>query len=227
MTNMYVVYLTHYLGEKLPEWYVGHTTEKRILEGYNGSPCSKKYGGIYEHEQKNNKDLFRTRILSYHKTRLEASKEEYRVQKKHLVVTNPKYFNEAYAAKDGCFTRDKHGALNPMFGKGHLLRGNKNGRHRNNYKGNIKDISKKLSKSLRKTDKNKHNNNSSSKKYYVCHVPTMTFTDIDKGHLNSFCNVFGIGYTTLLGTLKTNHPIPKTKRLKYKNSYGYQLFYGS
>lgn len=65
--------------------------------------------------------MFKTRILSKHDTREEALKEELRLQKKHNVVKNNKYFNESYASITGCFGRDVSGENNPMFGKTHKL----------------------------------------------------------------------------------------------------------
>lgn len=97
----YVVYLTYYLGDKLPPWYIGSSNEQRVMEGYNGSVKSKKYKDLYIKEQKENKHLFKTRILSYHKTREEALAEELRIQKLHNVAKNKNYFNESYAVKNG------------------------------------------------------------------------------------------------------------------------------
>ena len=93
----YVVYLTYYKGNKLPKWYVGSTSLKKINEGYNGSVSSKELTCIYRTEQKHNKHLFKTRILSYHISREEAYVEELRVQKLHKVATNERYINKGYA----------------------------------------------------------------------------------------------------------------------------------
>ena len=115
----YVVYLTHYTGVKLPQFYIGSSTKDKITAGYNGSVKSKKWKSIYELEQKTNKQLFKTRILSYHTTKIEALQEELRLQKLHKVVSNSKYFNEAYATINGFFGRDVSGTLHPMYGKTH------------------------------------------------------------------------------------------------------------
>ena len=116
----YVVYITYYKGDKLPPFYIGSSTESKIHSGYNGSISSKKYKEIYRNEQKENKHLFKTRILSYHNTNEDALKEELRLQKKHCVVNNNKYFNESYAQPSGYFGRDVSGKNNPMFSKQHL-----------------------------------------------------------------------------------------------------------
>lgn len=115
----YVVYLTYYTGTKLPPFYIGSSTKEKIVGGYNGSVTSKKWQSIYKLEQQINKPLFKTRILSYHTSRIEAIQEELRLQKLHKVVNSSKYFNEAYAAINGCFGRDVSGALHPMYGKTH------------------------------------------------------------------------------------------------------------
>jgi len=114
--NKYVVYLTLYNGDKLPKWYIGSSSEKRVNNGYNGSVASKKYKEIYINEQKCNKSLFKTRILSYHKSRKDALSEELRVQKKHQVVKNDDYINMSYASINGFFGRDVSGKNHPLYG---------------------------------------------------------------------------------------------------------------
>lgn len=223
---MYVVYLTHYTGKLLPPWYIGSTREYRINEGYTGSVASKKWSDMYYRELKENRHLFKTRILSKHKTRKEANLEEYRLQRMHKVVTNSLYFNEAYATKDGCFTRDKHGELNPMYGRGELLVGSKNGRHRDNYKGDINIVKQNLSNALRLTNKNKKENNSAAKKYYVLDTINNIYIDIPKGHLYEYCERNEWSYSGLYKTLSSKKPIRKTGRIKYLNSVGMQLFEG-
>ena len=115
----YVVYLTRYRGNKLPPWYIGSTFEENILNGYTGSVQSKKWKEIYTIELERNRQLFKTRILSYHSTREEAVQEELRLQHLHKVKTSEKYFNESYAAPNGYFGRDVTGELNPFYGKTH------------------------------------------------------------------------------------------------------------
>lgn len=93
----FVVYLTMYTGDKLPKWYIGSTNKNKIEKGYNGSVASKMWLEKYKKEQKENRHLFKTRILSYHNTREEALNEEYRVQQIHKSPYNEKYINRAYA----------------------------------------------------------------------------------------------------------------------------------
>lgn len=92
----YVVYLTQYTGNNMPQWYIGSSCEDKVLGGYNGSVGSKKYLDVYRHEQINNKELFRTKILSYHSTREEALIEELRLHVMHNVVKNEKYINMSF-----------------------------------------------------------------------------------------------------------------------------------
>lgn len=112
----FVVYLTLYSGTKLPKWYIGSSYIKKINDGYNGSVKSKKYREIYNLEQTENKHLFKTRILSYHKTREQAIKEELRLQKKHSVIKNEYYINEGYAQINGSHGRNVKDELNPNYG---------------------------------------------------------------------------------------------------------------
>lgn len=121
----------------------------------------------------------------------------------------------------------RDGKNNPMYGKGHLISGKKNGRHKENYTGDITELSKKISNSLKNTDKNKKGRNPASKKYYVYYEPLNLYMDIDKGYLYKFCEVFNIKYTTIYNTLKTKKPILNSSRLTLKTSAGYQLFEGT
>jgi len=117
----YVVYLTMYNGDKMPKWYIGSSNQTKVSEGYNGSISSKKYKNTYINEQKQNKSLFKTRILSYHLTRKDALIEELRVQKIHKVVRNDRYINMSYASINGFFGRDVSGENNPMYDKKHNI----------------------------------------------------------------------------------------------------------
>lgn len=95
-----------YTGTLLPKWYIGSTSIQNIYNGYNGyngSITSKQWIDIYIDEQTNNKNLFKSRILSTHNTRKEALIEELRVQKLHNVVKNDLYINKSYATINGCF----------------------------------------------------------------------------------------------------------------------------
>jgi len=222
----FCTYITMYSGDLLPKWYIGSSTIERIKKGYNGSVCSKKYKEIYDNEQIHHKNLFKTRILSIHSTRLEAVAEELRIQKLHNVVTNKKYFNESFAQKNGCYTKDKRGENNPMFGMGSKISGTKNGRHSDNYDYTNSDVGKKISESLRKSEKNKKGNNTASKKYYVYNSIKDIYVDIKKGYLCDFCDENNIKYNTLYNTLITCKPINKHIRWGVPKGIGLQLFEG-
>lgn len=101
------VYLTMYSGDKLPKWYIGSSYEEKVLKGYNGSVCSKEYRETYINEQKENKHLFKTRILSKHIDSISARAEELRLQKMHNVVKNKKYINKSLASVNGYFGMEK------------------------------------------------------------------------------------------------------------------------
>lgn len=126
---MYCTYLTIYFGDKLPRRYIGSSSVKRILEGYNGSVSSIKWKSIYENEQRENKHLFKTRILKTFETSVEAREFEKQLQIKYDVVTSSLYFNESIATPSGFFGRDVSGKNNPMFGskrKGEKHKGGEN-----------------------------------------------------------------------------------------------------
>lgn len=215
----YVVYLTMYTGELLPTWYIGSTTEDNILNGYNGSICSRRYSDIYKYEQKHNKHLFKTRILKRFKTRKEATREEYRLQKLHKAPLNERYMNMAYASERHCFNVSQKGSENPMYGKGYKLKGTNNGRHRDKYDYGNSSVGDKISKSLRASGKVSKGNNPASKKYYIHNGEA--FIDIPKGFLYEYCKDNNIKYNTLYNTLSTKKPVGRgcTK--------GYQLFEGT
>lgn len=114
---MFCVYLTVYFGELLPRRYIGSSSIKNVLNGYNGSVGSKRWKDVYLSEQKNNKHLFRTRILSVHPTSAEAIVQENFLHIKYDVVKSQLYFNESEARINGYFGRDVSGKNNPMYGK--------------------------------------------------------------------------------------------------------------
>lgn len=126
---MYCTYLTIYFGDKLPRRYIGSSSVEKVLNGYNGSVSSIKWKSTYDEEQKLNKHLFKTRILTIHTTDSEAREMEKQLHIKYNVVVSPLYFNESIAIPNGFFGRDVSGSNNPMFGsirKGEKHRGGEN-----------------------------------------------------------------------------------------------------
>jgi len=116
---MFCTYLTIYKGSKLPKRYIGSTSIDKIHSGYNGSIQSKKWKLIYREEQKNNKHLFKTRILQKFNSRTEAFGAELDLQIKYNVVKDDLYMNLSLARKNGHF--GAAGEDNPMYGKTHTL----------------------------------------------------------------------------------------------------------
>jgi hypothetical protein len=120
MPNMkFCVYLTVYRGTQLPKRYVGSSSVERVLSGYNGTVKSKRYKAIFKAEQEHNKQLFKTRILSYHQTRKEALEAELALQLKFDVVNSDTYMNMGYASPNGHFGVSLCGDKHPMYGKHH------------------------------------------------------------------------------------------------------------
>ena len=92
---IYCVYLTCYSGNKLPPFYIGHSSTKKIEEGYNGSVSSIKYKNIWNSERRLFPEKFKTKVLFTFSRRLEASEKEEKLQKLLSVHKNPLYINRA------------------------------------------------------------------------------------------------------------------------------------
>jgi hypothetical protein len=123
MESKYCTYLTIYYGSLLPRRYVGSSSVDKVNNGYNGSVKSKKWAKIFIDEQKRNKHLFKTRILSFHETRKDAIEYELELHKKYNVTLDETFMNQSLAAPNGFFGRNVSGENNPMFGKIHPNRG--------------------------------------------------------------------------------------------------------
>ena len=126
---MFCTYLTIYKGNKMPMFYIGRTTVNNIQNGYCGSVSSKLYKDIWKFEVKNNLHLFKTIILTLHKTKKESAEKEEYFHKFFNVHKNIMYINQAtgYGSfftdisgnKNPWFGKGRSGANNPMFGKRH------------------------------------------------------------------------------------------------------------
>lgn len=99
------MYKVIYGGDKHPPFYIGSTSKSKLLSGYRGSIRSLKWKDIVKREMKENKELYSFEILSEHTTRQEALDAELEHQRQESVVTNPLYYNEAYATPNGFFGR--------------------------------------------------------------------------------------------------------------------------
>lgn len=88
------VYLTVYLGTKLPPFYIGSAWTSKVKKGYRGSVASGLYKQIWYNEINKNPELFKTIIISYCKTRDEAYQRENEIQRKLNVTENKLYVNQ-------------------------------------------------------------------------------------------------------------------------------------
>jgi len=114
--NIYCTYITFYRGNKLPPFYIGSSSVKRVFSGYHGSVSSMKYKKIWLLELKNNPHLFVTKILTTHNDRKSALEKELQLQIQLKVVKNPMYINMSLAVAKGCVGMDVSGSLNPRYG---------------------------------------------------------------------------------------------------------------
>jgi hypothetical protein len=96
---MFCTYLTIYRGSKLPPFYIGSTSTKKLMSGYLGSVTSERYGLVWKAETSQNPHLFKTKIISHHKIRAEALLKEDKLQRSLNVVRSSLYVNMAYARK--------------------------------------------------------------------------------------------------------------------------------
>ncbi len=95
---MYVVYLTEYLGDLMPKFYIGSSSHDNVVnKGYKGTVSSKKWRNIWNRELKENPHLFQISILEECTTRKEAYIKEYEHQKRVGVMKNDNYINEIYS----------------------------------------------------------------------------------------------------------------------------------
>lgn len=113
----YCVYLTVYYGNKLPLFYIGSTLIEHIKQGYHGSVKSKKYKETYRKELLENKNLFKTIIISKYYSRKYAMFRERKLQEKLNVVQSEMYMNMSIAKDFGWFGMKAKGVDSPVYGK--------------------------------------------------------------------------------------------------------------
>jgi hypothetical protein len=94
---IYVVYLTSYMGNLLPPFYIGSSSLEKVQKGYNGSVTSIAHGATWRAERKEHPALFRTVILSEHESRQEALDAERALHEALGVVEHPFFINQAIA----------------------------------------------------------------------------------------------------------------------------------
>lgn len=61
--SLYCIYLTIYLGDNLPPFYIGSSTVEKVLKGYHGTVTSAKYKDIWRKEIQTNRHLFKTFMI--------------------------------------------------------------------------------------------------------------------------------------------------------------------
>jgi hypothetical protein len=87
------------------------------------------FAQIWNTELRNNPHLFKTQVISTHDTRQSALAKEAALQQKLNVVKSSMYVNQAIAQVYGYAGRDVSGTNNPMYRKGHKIKGRMNGRY--------------------------------------------------------------------------------------------------
>jgi hypothetical protein len=101
-SNMdYCVYLTTYRGNKLPMFYIGSASIDKINCGYNGSVASAEYRELWQQERKDRPHLFKTVVISTHRTRDEAYQKEGKLHTALNVAASPMYINRTIARYNG------------------------------------------------------------------------------------------------------------------------------
>jgi len=105
---MFTVYITTYLGEKLPPFYIGSTTFEKIANGYHGTVASRKYQSIWRQEIKENPHLFITNPIpnATAETAGEILQLELEWQKMLNVVEDPDFINRSFAIEGFCMTSE-------------------------------------------------------------------------------------------------------------------------
>lgn len=98
-------------------FYIGSSSVDRVNNGYHGSVLSKKYQSIWLYELKNNPHLFKTKIITQHKTRKEALEKEKQLHLKLNVAKCDMYINMSIASEKGYYGLGLSGKDNPNYGK--------------------------------------------------------------------------------------------------------------
>ena len=113
--DIYCVYLTIYIGSKLPPFYIGSSSTKKIEKGYHGSVSSAEYKDIWRSEIKENPHLFKTFIIPGTLTpdKMEVVNIERLWQEAFNVVKDYDFCNKSFAKK-GFFTT-KESAKNTVI----------------------------------------------------------------------------------------------------------------
>lgn len=103
---MFTVYLTFYLGNRLPPFYIGSAPIARLSKGYRGSASSAQYSAIWKEELKTHPELFVTFAIPGQtaQTATEILDLELAWQQQFDVVNNPLFVNQSFAKAGFCST---------------------------------------------------------------------------------------------------------------------------
>ena len=156
MSKEFCVYLTSYYGNKLPMFYIGSGTVKKVESGYHGSVRSKKYQPTWDAEIKNNPHLFKTKIIKTFEDRKSATELEHNLQVAMNVVKSDMYINMAFAAVNGFFGMPVSGKDHPLYGirgDAHWGTGQKRPEHSEKVKNKKQTDENKRKKSISNTGK--------------------------------------------------------------------------
>lgn len=99
----YCVYLTFYRGNRLPPFYIGSTSMRKIQNGYRGSVESNAFKSEWKMELYQNPHLFETIIISQHETREDAFSSESDLQMKLESAASDLFINRAIASRSFFF----------------------------------------------------------------------------------------------------------------------------
>jgi len=117
--TIYCTYLTTYLGNKLPPFYIGSSSVEKIQNGYKGSVSSKLYKTIWDSEVKTNPHLFKTIIISIHNSSEDARCRELKFHLHFKVVNSCMYANRALAKPNGFHGSNVQKQNHPRWGDHH------------------------------------------------------------------------------------------------------------
>lgn len=94
----FCTYLTVYLGNRLPPFYIGHSSIKRVAKGYHGSVSSSKWKAIWKEELELHPELFKTKQLRTFATREQAVASEAKLHDHLDVRRHPLHINMCNAS---------------------------------------------------------------------------------------------------------------------------------
>lgn len=226
--NIYCTYVTTYLGNKLPPFYIGSSSVERVNSGYRGSIKSKKWSGIFYNELKENPHLFFTEIIKTFDDKKSAVEYELQLQIANDVVKSKWFFNESLARDFGWHGMNNKGEANPVFGK--------RWKHNKEFGDKISLIQKQLwsdpeykarMSNMRKGVYCRPNEKINKRNELILRIknlydtrPELSYNYISKNGIkltydrafsNKFCKDFNLSNVGLYGIIKSNFKLSKIK----------------